>query len=126
MSFALQHRRLLALALLCASLFAQGAIAASGCLMPGSLLSTVIADTPDPHCDNGTTNPHPNPNLCVVYNADQSDNNSAQLAAVAPATIVILHVPPPSTAIALPRRNSQAHNPPTNPPIPIRNCCFRI
>jgi hypothetical protein len=122
MFFTRRHRQLFAWALLIASLFAQGAIAASGCLMSGSLLSTVIADTPNPHCDNGKMNP----NLCLVYNADQSDNNSAQWVAVASAPVVVMFVFPPQPAIALPRQNSQPHSPPTDPPIPIRNCCFRI
>lgn len=122
MLFAHKHRRLLAVTLLVASLFAQGAIAASACLMPGVLLSTVIADTPNPHCDSGKTNP----NLCLVYNADQSDNNSAQLVAVASASVVVMLMLPPQPAIAPPRQNSQAHSPSTDPPIQIRNCCFRI
>ena len=122
MFFALKHRRLLAFALVIASLFAQGAIAASGCLMPGSSLSTVIAGAPNPHCDSGKSNP----NLCLVHSADQSDNSSAQSAAVTPAPAVVMLVLPAQPAIALPRPNLPAHDAPTDPPILIRNCCFRV
>ena len=122
MFFARKHRQLFAWAVLIASLFAQGAIAGNGCLMPGSSLSTVIAGASNPHCDSGQSNP----NLCLIYSADQSDNNSAHLVAVASAPIVVMLVLPPELTIALPRQNSPAHSPPTEPPIPIRNCCFRI
>ena len=122
MIFTRKHRHLFALALLVASLFAQGAIAASGCLMPGSSLRNVIAGASNPHCDSSQSNP----NLCLIHSADQSDNNGTQLFAVASAPPVVMLVLPPPPAIALPRQNSQAHSPPTDPPIPIRNCCFRI
>jgi len=121
MLFPLRHRQLVALALLIASLFAQGAIAASGCLMPGSSLSAVIAGASNPHCDSSK----PNPNLCLLHSADQSDNSGAQSAAIQ-APVVVMHVMPVHPAIALPRQNLPAQVALTDPPITLRNCCFRI
>lgn len=121
MLFPLRHRQLVALALLIASLFAQGAIAASGCLMPGSSLSAVIAGASNPHCDSSK----PNPNLCLLQSADQSDNSGAQ-PAVTPAPVVVMLLLPAQPAIALPRQNRPAHGAFTDPPITLRNCCFRI
>jgi hypothetical protein len=121
MLFPLRHRQLLALALLIASLFAQGAIAASGCLMPGSSLSKVVAGVPAAPCDSGKLNP----NLCLLHSADQSDNSGAQPAAT-PAPVVVMHVMPVHPVIALPRQNLPAQVAFTDPPITLRNCCFRI
>ena len=121
MFFGRKHRLLLALALLIASLFAQGAIAASGCLMPGATLSTVIAGASNPHCDSAKVDP----NLCLLHSADQSDNSGAQPAAT-PALVVAMLVLSARPAIALPRQNLPTPGALTDPPIAIRNCCFRI
>ena len=103
-------------------LFAQAAAAASACLRP--LSAPAAGGTQQSaHCE---VQHEISLNLCLYQFADQSDNNSGQLVAIAPAPVVVMLVLPPPPTIALPRQNSLAHSPPTDPPIPIRNCCFRI
>ena len=103
-------------------LFAQAAVAANACLRP--LSSPAAAHAPQSaHCE---AQQKISLNLCLYHCADQSDNNIAQWVAVASAPDVVMLVVPLQPAIALPRQNAHAHSPPTDPPIPIRNCCFRI
>jgi hypothetical protein len=107
---------------LSAVLFAQATAAASACLRPLSAPAAAGAQQAA-HCD---AQQKISLNLCLYQFADQSDNNSPQLVAVASAPVVVMLVLPPPLPIALPRENSVAQSPPTDPPIPIRNCCFRI
>ena len=104
-----------------AVLFAQAAAAANSCLR--QLSAPAAADAKlSAHCEALQL---VNLNLCLYHCADQSDNSGAQLHAAAPPPLTVMLVLQPR-AIE-PRQGSQAHSPPTtDPPIPIRNCCFRI
>ena len=121
MFFGRKHRQLLALALLIASLFAQGAIAASGCLMPGATLSTVIAGASNPHCDSDMVNP----NLCLLHSADQSDQSAPQPAIGTPALAVpILALKSGDVADVQRVRCAPVQPAGIDPAIPIRFCKF--
>ena len=122
MLFARKSRIRIGWLLLLAALFAQGAVASSGCLMPAAVLSSVIAGTSNPHCDSSM----PNPNLCLVRVKDQSNSDSAQplVAAPAPDAPLVLQ---PQVTVTTPTC-LLAHTPfqATDPPIPIRFCSFLI
>ena len=106
---------------LLAMLFAHAATAANACLRPLSAPAAADAQL-SAHCE---TQQNAGLNLCLYHCADQSGSSGTPLAAAASTpTVVMLMLPPP--AIALSRANAQAPDPVTDPPIPIRNCCFRI
>ena len=103
-------------------LFAQAAVAANACLMPGSMRAAPCApDAASFHCELAN---EVSLNLCLYQWADQSDPGLTP-PAFAAADTAILTV---TDATCLPARPSPivAGSTGHDPPIPIRFCSFLI
>jgi len=103
--------------------FAQAALAASGCLMPGSGLAKAMAPTEKSGCsEKGRMNL----NLCLAHcDADSQSLDTCGLPVPAPPSSVVLLVPlfdyPEPLTLSVLRVEHTG-----DPPIPIRFCSFQI
>lgn len=103
--------------------FAQAALAASGCLMPGSGLAKAMAPTGKSGCSDER---RMNLNLCLAHcNADSQSLDTGELPVSAPPPSVVLAVPlvdyPERLTLSVVRVERTS-----DPPIPIRFCSFLI
>jgi hypothetical protein len=126
MSLRSRHRLArIACALLMFLFFAQAALAASGCLMPGSGLAKALAAAEKSGCSGEGSM---NLNLCLAHcNSDSQSLDTGELPVSTLPSSVVLVVPPVgcperltlAVAVVCVERTSE-------PPIPIRFCSFLI
>lgn len=103
-------------------LFTQGALAASGCVMPGASMVKAVAagNCPDREKRSGM-----NLNLCLAHcGADQQSLHTAELPALAspPAVFLVVPAAPPAQSFAPTVFDIERSG---DPPIPIRFCSLR-
>jgi hypothetical protein len=104
--------------------FTQAALAASGCLMPGSGLAKVMAATEKSGCSGEGSM---NLNLCLAHcNADSQSLDSGELPVLPPPPSLLVSFAPPVDHSERPTRAVVGVVRTGDPPIPIRFCSFLI
>jgi hypothetical protein len=109
----------LAWLVLAALLFAQGALAANGCLRPSQAASeTVMHDADCPFAQ-------PSAALCIYrFSTDDQSDQQAAIPEIGAGVVPALVVAAPVTVAARSRPSAPARS--VDPPIPIRFCSFLI
>ena len=102
-------------------LFAQVAVAANACLAASSARVDAVAAASHEGCDMQQDNL----NLCLYHCADQYNTSAPEFIVFPPAVIAFL-APMPVVTATPPSGAWSVVGRATGPPIPIRNCCFRI